>query len=52
MEQGAQTYDYLLVNDAVEQAYAELEAVVTAERCKRGRVDLSELGLRTAPEPR
>jgi guanylate kinase len=53
MEHGARTYDYLLVNDAVEQAYAELEAVVTAERCKRGRVDLSELGiLRDAPEPR
>ena len=53
MEEGAQTYDYLLVNDAVEQAYAELEAVVTAERCKRGRVDLSELGiLRAAPQPR
>ena len=52
MEEGAQTYDYLLVNDSVEQAYAELEAVVMAERCKRGRVDLSELGSRSASEPR
>ena len=36
LEQGAQVYDYLVVNDSVEQAYAELEAIVSAERCRRG----------------
>jgi guanylate kinase len=44
LEQGVRAYDYIVVNDAVEQAYAELEAVVTAERCRRGRVNLAELG--------
>jgi len=30
-------YDYLIVNDEVEEAVRELEAVVVAERCRRGR---------------
>jgi len=45
VEHGARAYDYLVVNDSVERAYAELEAIVTAERCRRGRVDLAALGL-------
>jgi guanylate kinase len=45
MENGVALYDYIIINDAVHQAYAELEAVVAAERCRRGRVDLSALGL-------
>lgn len=45
LELGARAYDYLVVNDSVEQAYAELESIVTAERCRRGRVDLAALGL-------
>jgi len=45
LELGARAYDYLVVNDAVEQAYAELESIVTAERARRGRVDLAALGL-------
>jgi guanylate kinase len=45
LELGARAYDYLVVNDAVEQAYAELESIVTAERSRRGRVDLAALGL-------
>jgi guanylate kinase len=45
MENGVALYDYIILNDAVHQAYAELEAVVAAERCRRGRVDLSALGL-------
>ncbi|HVP61233.1 MAG TPA: guanylate kinase [Myxococcaceae bacterium] len=45
LEHGARAYDYLVVNDSVERAYAELEAIVTAERCRRGRVDLAGLGL-------
>lgn len=47
VEHGARAYDYLVVNDSVEQAYAELEAIVTAERCRRGRVDLAALGFET-----
>jgi guanylate kinase len=45
LELGARAYDYLVVNDAVERAYAELESIVTAERSRRGRVDLAALGL-------
>jgi guanylate kinase len=45
LELGARAYDYLVVNDSVEQAYAELESIVTAERCRRGRVDLVALGV-------
>ncbi len=45
LELGARAYDYLVVNDSVEQAYAELESIVTAERSRRGRVDLAALGL-------
>ena len=44
LELGARAYDYLVVNDSVERAYAELEAIVSAERCRRGRVDLAALG--------
>jgi len=45
LEHGARAYDYLLVNDSVDRAYEDLEAIVTAERCRRGRVDLVALGL-------
>jgi len=48
LELGARAYDYLVVNDAVERAYAELESIVTAERSRRGRVDLAALGLEGA----
>jgi guanylate kinase len=44
LEHGARAYDYLVVNDSVDRAYEELEAIVTAERCRRGRVDLVSLG--------
>ena len=47
VEHGARAYDYLVVNDSVERAYAELEAIVSAERSRRGRVDLSGLGVET-----
>ncbi|HZX41208.1 MAG TPA: guanylate kinase, partial [Myxococcaceae bacterium] len=47
LELGARAYDYLVVNDSVDRAYLELEAIVTAERCRRGRVDLTGLGLET-----
>jgi len=44
VEHGARAYDYLVVNDSVDRAYEELEAIVRAERCRRGRVDLAGLG--------
>ncbi|XXF80568.1 guanylate kinase [Myxococcaceae bacterium GXIMD 01537] len=45
MERGAASYDYIVVNDDFERAYQELRSVVVAERCRRGRVDLSKLKL-------
>jgi guanylate kinase len=31
-------YDYLIVNDSIERAAAELAAIVIAERCRRDRM--------------
>ncbi|MBZ4419970.1 guanylate kinase [Myxococcus sp. RHSTA-1-4] len=45
MERGIASYDYIVVNDDFERAYSELRSVVVAERCRRGRVDVSKLGL-------
>ncbi|MFZ5471139.1 MAG: guanylate kinase [Myxococcota bacterium] len=45
MERGVSSYDYLIINDDFERAYTELKSVVIAERCRRGRVDLSALKL-------
>jgi len=45
IERGIASYDYILVNDDIERAYRELLSVVIAERCRRGRVDLSKLRL-------
>ncbi len=45
IERGIASYDYILVNDDIERAYRELRSVVIAERCRRGRVDLSKLRL-------
>jgi guanylate kinase len=43
IERGTASYDYIIVNDDLERAYRELQAVVIAERCRRERVDLSRL---------
>lgn len=45
MERGASSYDYIIINDDFERAYRELQSVVVAERCRRGRVDLGRLNL-------
>jgi guanylate kinase len=45
MERGIASYDYIVVNDDIERAYGELRSVVVAERCRRGRVDVSKLRL-------
>jgi guanylate kinase len=52
MERGAASYDFIIVNDDFERAYSDLRSVVAAERCRRGRVDLSRLRLeRVLAEP-
>ncbi|QRK05372.1 guanylate kinase [Archangium violaceum] len=45
IERGVASYDYIIVNDDFERAYRDLHAIVVAERCRRGRVDLSKLRL-------
>lgn len=45
VEKGVDTYDYLIVNDRLEDAFQQLRSVVVAERARRGRVDLSRLKL-------
>jgi guanylate kinase len=49
MERGIASYDYVIVNDDFERAFTELKSVVVAERCRRGRVDLSLLKLEKLP---
>jgi guanylate kinase len=52
MERGVAAYDFIIVNDDFERAYSDLRSVVAAERCRRGRVDLSRLRLEAgAAEP-
>ena len=45
IERGVASYDYIIVNDDIERAFQELRSVVVAERCRRGRVDLSMMDL-------
>jgi guanylate kinase len=49
IERGIASYDYIVVNDDFERAYQELHSVVVAERCRRGRVDLSMMKLEKLP---
>ncbi|MBN1204238.1 MAG: guanylate kinase [Myxococcaceae bacterium] len=49
IERGIASYDYIVVNDDFERAYQDLRSVVVAERCRRGRVDLSMLKLEKPP---
>lgn len=44
-ERGAQTYDYLVINDRLDDAFQQLKSIVIAERSRRGRVDISALRL-------
>lgn len=43
MQRGVESYDYLVINDDIENAWRQLEAIVIAERCRRGRVDLGAI---------
>ena len=44
-EKGAQSYDYLVINDRLDDAFEQLRSVVIAERTRRGRVDITGLKL-------
>jgi guanylate kinase len=46
-EKGALGYDYLVINDQLEDAFQQLRSIVIAERSRRGRVDISALKLQT-----
>lgn len=46
IEQGLASYDYVVVNDDVDRALSELLAIVTAERCRRGRARLGGIRYR------
>ncbi len=41
----ARSYEYWVVNDDLERALGDLEAIVRAERCRAGTRDLTRLGL-------
>lgn len=41
----ARSYEYWVVNDDLERASGDLEAIVRAERCRAGTRDLTRLGL-------
>ena len=47
VEKGVETYDYLIINDRLEDAFSQLRSIVIAERARRGRVDLAALKLPT-----
>lgn len=44
-ERGVASYDYLVINDRLEDAFKQLSAILIAERTKRGRVDLTKLNI-------
>jgi guanylate kinase len=45
VEKGVASYDYLIVNENLEDAFQRLSSIVLAEQSRRGRVDLSALKL-------
>ncbi len=47
METGTRSYDFLVINDDFERAFQQLKSILIAERCRRGRADLS--GLKMIP---
>lgn len=44
IERGCASYDYLVINQDLERAFADLQAIVQAEGCRRGRLDLATFG--------
>ena len=41
----ARAYEYWVVNDDLDRAYGDLDAIVRAERCRAGSRDLAQFGL-------
>lgn len=46
-EKGALGYDYMVINDRLDDAFQQLKSIVIAERSRRGRVDMTALKLQT-----
>jgi guanylate kinase len=46
IERGVQSYDYVIINDRLDEALDQLRAVVIAERCRRTRVQTGGFGNR------
>lgn len=44
-ERGVASYDYLVINDRLEDAFRQLSSILIAERTRRGRVDVTKLRL-------
>jgi guanylate kinase len=44
-ERGVDSYDYLVINDKLDDAFQQLKSIVIAERARRGRVNLSAFHL-------
>ena len=44
-EKGVLSYDYLVINDRLDDAFQQLRSIVIAERTRRGRVDITGLRL-------
>jgi guanylate kinase len=45
IEKGLESYDYVVENDQLEKAFQTLQAIVIAEKNRRGRVDVSRFAL-------
>jgi guanylate kinase len=46
-EKGAISYDYLIINDRLDDAFQQLKSIVIAERSRRGRIDITALRLQS-----
>jgi guanylate kinase len=49
IERGVASYDYIIVNDDFERAFEDLVSVIRAERCRRERIDLTQVKLDRSP---
>lgn len=45
IERGCKSYDYLVTNQDLGRAYEDISAIIRAEGCRRGRADLTHLGI-------
>jgi guanylate kinase len=49
IDRGVASYDYIIVNDDFERAFEDLVSVIRAERCRRERIDLTQVKLDRSP---